>query len=167
MRYERFEGISKVLIRIRIIIVRCRWKRKNVIPKLLMNASAGIISLLGLVHLVLTIWGPKHLPRDSSLVDAMANTAPVITTQTTIWKMWLGFNASHSMGLLFFGLTYNYLALAHSEVLFQSLFLQAIGFGMLGGYVVLAKLYWFIGPLAAASLSLILYLGSIAVAWAT
>ena len=71
------------------------------------------------------------------------------------------------MGLLFFGLTYNYLALAHSEVLFQSLFFQAIGFGMLGGYVVLAKLYWFIGPLAAASLSLILYLGSIAVAWAT
>jgi len=70
------------------------------------------------------------------------------------------------MGLLFFGLTYNYLAIAHSELLFQSLILQAIGFGMLAGYVVLARLYWFIAPLAATSLALILYLGSIAVAWA-
>ena len=78
----------------------------------------------------------------------------------------MGFNASHSMGLMLFGLTYSYLALAHSELLFQSFFLQALGLGMLAGYVVLARLYWFIAPLAGASLSLILYLGSIAVAWA-
>ena len=96
----------------------------------------------------------------------MVNTAPVITTQTSIWKMWMGFNASHSMCLLFFGLTYIYLALAHSEVLFHSLFLQALGFSMFAGYVVLARLYWFIWPLAAISVSLILFLSSIAVAWA-
>ena len=131
-----------------------------------MIASAGIIGILGIVHFVLTIWGQKHLPRDSSLVESMANVAPVITTQTTIWKMWMGFNVSHSMGLLFFGLTYNFLAIAHSELLFQSLILQAIGFGMLAGYVVLARLYWFIAPFAAYSLALILYLGSIVVAWA-
>jgi hypothetical protein len=140
-------------------------KGKNVNPKLLMISSAGIIGLLGLVHLVLTFWGPKHLPRDRSLVDAMANIAPVITTQTTIWKMWMGFNASHSMGLMLFGLTYSYLALAHSELLFHSIFLKALGFGMLTGYVILARLYWFIPPLAGASISLILYMVSVAVAW--
>ncbi len=62
-------------------------------------------------------------------------------------------------------MTYIYLALAHSELLFQSLFLQASGFFMLAGYAVPARLYWFIAPLAAISLSLMLYLGSIAVAW--
>ena len=135
-------------------------------PDLLMITSAGIIGLLGLVHLVLTFWGPKHLPRDRSLVDAMANTAPEITSQTTIWRMWIGFNASHSMGLMLFGLTYSYLALAHSEFLFQSIFLQAFGLAMLAGYVVLASLYWFFPVLAGVSLSLILYLSSIAMAWA-
>jgi hypothetical protein len=135
-------------------------------PTLLMVSSAGLIGLLGLVHLVLTFYGPKHLPRDRSLVEAMANMAPEITSQTTIWKMWLGFNASHSMGLLLFSLTYTYLALAHGEVLFQSCFLQGLGLAALAGYVLLAKLYWFIPVLAGASLSLILYLSSIAMAWA-
>jgi hypothetical protein len=135
-------------------------------PKILIIASAGIISSLGIVHLILTFCGTKHLPRDSSLVDAMANTAPVITTRTSIWKMWMGFNASHSMCLLFFGLTYIYLALAQSEGLFHSLFLQVLGFSMLAGYSVLAWLYWFIWPLAAISAALLLYMSSIAVAWA-
>jgi hypothetical protein len=96
----------------------------------------------------------------------MANTAPEITSLTTIWKMWLGFNASHSMGLLLFGLTYSYLALAHSDVLFQSYFLQGLGLTVIAGYVLLAKLYWFIPVLAGTSLSLILFLSSIAMAWA-
>ena len=136
-------------------------------PSLLIITSAGIIGLLGLVHFVLTFWGPKHLPRDRSLVDAMANTAPEITSQTTIWKMWMGFNASHSMGLMLFGLTYSYLAVAHSEFLFQSIFLQALGLAMLAGYVVLARLFYFIAPLVGVSISLILFTVSIAIAWVT
>jgi len=132
-----------------------------------MIMSAGIIGLLGLVHLVLTFWGPKHLPRDRSLIDAMANTAPEITSQTTIWRMWMGFNASHSMGLMLFGLNYSYLALAHSELLFQSIFLQTLGLAMLAGYVVLARRFYFIAPLVGASVSLVLFTVSIAMAWAT
>jgi len=132
-----------------------------------MITSAGIIALLGLVHLVLTFWGPEHLPRDRSLVDAMANVAPEITSKTTIWKMWMGFNASHSLGLILFGLTYGYLALVHGELLFQSFFLQGMGLAVLAGYVVLARLYWFMPVVAGVSLSLILYLSSIAMAWAT
>jgi len=81
--------------------------------------------------------------------------------------MWLGFNASHSMGLMLFGLTYSYLALAHSELLFQSIFLQALGLAMLAGYVVLARLFYFIAPLVAASISLILFMVSVAIAWVT
>ena len=77
----------------------------------------------------------------------------------------MGFNASHSMCLLFFGLTYIYLALAHSEVLFQSLFLPILGFSMLAGYIILAWRYWFFWPLAAISVSLVLFLSSMAVAW--
>ena len=137
------------------------------IPSLLMITSAGVVGFMGLVHLVLTFWGPRHLPRDRSLVNAMANTAPEITSQTTIWKMWMGLNTSHSMGLLLFGLTYSYLALAHRELLFQSIFLQALGLAILVGYVVLSRLFYFIAPLVGAGTSLILFIMSLAMAWVT
>ncbi len=137
------------------------------IPKILMIASAAIVGLLGLAHLIFTFRGPKLLPREASLKDAMDAIAPVITRQTTIWRAWIGFNASHAMGLLFFGLAYGYLALAHGGFLFQSTFLQLIGLTLLTGYVVLAKLYWFIAPLAGASLSWVLFVLSIILARAT
>jgi hypothetical protein len=94
----------------------------------------------------------------------MSSIAPVITTQTNIWRMWIGFNASHSMGAMLFGLVYSYLALTHSDILFQSIFLQWVGFAMIAGFAVLARLYWFSKPFAGSVLSLLLYMSSIALA---
>jgi hypothetical protein len=129
-----------------------------------MTLSASILFLLGLGHLLLTFRGPKLLPRDHALIETMAKVAPVITTQTSIWKMWMGFNASHSMGAVFFGLVYGYLALAQGELLFGSVFLQALGFAVLVGFVVLAKVYWFITPLVGSCISLALYTLSVIMA---
>jgi hypothetical protein len=53
----------------------------------------------------------------------MSQTHLVLTRQTTMWRAWIGFNASHSMGAVFFGLVYGYLALLHVELLFRSPFL--------------------------------------------
>lgn len=131
----------------------------------LMALSAAILGLLGMAHLVLTFRGPKLLPRDRSLREAMERVSPVITTQTTIWRCWMGFNASHSLGAMLFGLVYGYLALVHGEVLFGSTFLLVVGLAMVGGFVLLARLYWFVTPLAGASLSLLFYLASVGVAW--
>jgi hypothetical protein len=135
-------------------------------PAILMTVSVAIIGLLGLGHFILTFWGPKLLPRDRSLREAMSGVAPVITTQTDIWRMWMGFNTSHAMGAMLFGLVYGYLAQAHSELILHSVFLQVVGFVMLAGFVVLAKLYWFITPLVGSSVSLLLYSLSIVLAWA-
>ncbi len=48
-----------------------------------------------------------------------------------MWRCWMGFNASHSMGLILFGLIYGYLALAHDQLLFRSPFLLLVGLVML------------------------------------
>jgi hypothetical protein len=69
----------------------------------------------------------------------MSQIAPVITKETTMWRCWVGFNASHSMGLILFGLVFGFLALRHSQLLFQSPFLLIVGLAMLGGFVVLCK----------------------------
>jgi hypothetical protein len=116
---------------------------------ILMVLSASIIFTLGVVHLVYTFWGPKLTP-------------PVITKETTMWRCWVGFNASHSMGLILFGLVFGFLALAHGQLLFQSPLLLAVGLAMLGGLVVLCKVYFFSVPLAVISISLAWYVASIA-----
>jgi hypothetical protein len=134
-------------------------------PNIVMTVSVSIIGLLGLVHFILTLRGPKLVPRDPSLKAAMKEVAPVITTQTNIWQMWIGFNLSHSMGAMLFGLVYGYLALAHGDLLFESLFLQGVGFAMLAGFVALAKLYWFITPLLGSAVALVLYTISVVLAW--
>jgi hypothetical protein len=129
----------------------------NTIAPLLVAVSATIVLLLGLVHLLYTFYGPKLLPRDRELQTRMQEVSPVITRETTIWKTWIGFNASHSCALLLFGAVYGYLALAHSEFLFQSVFLLSVGLIFLLGYIILAKRYFFSRPLVGVLLATVFY----------
>jgi hypothetical protein len=89
-----------------------------------MVLSAGISFTLGVVHLVYTFWGPLLTPRDPALQISMSQIAPVLTKETTMWRCWVGFNVSHSMGLILFGLVFGFLALAHGQLLLHS----AVGF---------------------------------------
>jgi len=91
----------------------------------------------------------------------MSQISPVITKETTMWRAWVGFNASHSMGAILFGLIYGFLAIAHSPLLFQSPFLLIVGLAMLGGFFALGKVYWFSVPFTGISISLVCYVASI------
>jgi hypothetical protein len=130
--------------------------------KILMVLSASIVFTLGVFHLVYTFWGPALTPRDPALQISMSQIAPVITKETTMWRCWVGFNATHSMGLILFGLVFGFLALAHGRLLFQSPFLLVVGLAMLGGIVVICKVYFFSAPLRSMSISLVCYVASIA-----
>lgn len=129
----------------------------NTVAPWLVAASSAIALLLGSLHLLYTFHGPKLLPRDRELQTRMQEVSPVITRQTTMWKAWIGFNASHSCGLILFGAVYGYLAPAHSTFLFQSVFLLSLGLVLLFGYVVLVKKYFFRTPLRAVVLATFLY----------
>jgi hypothetical protein len=131
---------------------------------LLMLGSAFILLSLGIAHLVYTFRGPKLLPRDPSLIDSMKGVSLVITSETTVWKAWIGFNASHSMSAILFGLVYGYLAVVQPGVLYGSFFLQAVGFLTLLSFVFLAWIYWFSVPLIGVSLALLCYVASILLA---
>ena len=74
----------------------------------------------------------------------------------------MGVNASHSIGgdVVRPGLWL--LALAHGQLLFLSPFLLVVGLAMLGGFVVLGKVYWFSAPFTGISISLACYVASIA-----
>lgn len=132
-------------------------------PAAFIAASAAIILLLGLVHLMYTFRGPNLHPRDPDLTARMMDVSPVITPETTMWRAWVGFNATHSFGLILFGALYGYLAIRHSTLLFQSWFLLALGFALLLGYVVVAKLYFFSTPFRGVVVAAALYLLGIVV----
>ncbi len=130
--------------------------------KILIVLSASIMFVLGVIHLAYTFQGPKLTPRDPALQISMSQISPVITKETTMWRCWVGFNASHSMGLILFGLVFGFLALAHGQLLFHSPFLLVVGFAVLVGFVVLCKLYFFSVPLTGIGISLACYLTGIA-----
>ena len=129
----------------------------------LMLASGAIVLVLGTIHLVYTFWGTRLRPRARELQVSMSEVSPVLTRETTMWKAWIGFNASHGMGAILFGLIYGYLAIVQSKLLFESPFLLLVGLAMVGGFVILGRLYWFSVPFWSACVSLACYVSSIAV----
>jgi hypothetical protein len=129
----------------------------SALPSVLIAASAAIIFALGALHLWYTFRGNKLHPRDPELRARLEQAPLVLTRQTTLWKAWVGFNASHSCGALLFGALYGYLALVHSDFLFQSRFLLSLGLLALLAYAFLAKRYWFSIPFRGIVLATAFY----------
>jgi hypothetical protein len=95
----------------------------------------------------------------------MKEVSPVITRKTTMWRAWVGFNASHSYGALFFGAVYGYLAIAQEPLLFHSPFLAITGAMLLAGYLVLGRLYWFSVPFRGIILASLCYALGFLASW--
>lgn len=135
------------------------------LSQILMATSAFVILFLGSIHLLYTFRSNKLYPRDTHLERQMNLVSPVLTRQTTMWKAWIGFNAGHSYGAIFFSLVYGYLALAQGEVLFRSHYLLLVGLALLVGYVFLAKAYWFSVPFVGFLLSTALFIAAFVTSW--
>jgi hypothetical protein len=131
----------------------------------LIAASATIIGALGLIHLLYTFRGNKLHPRDAALEARLKEVSPVLTRETTMWKAWVGFNASHSFGAILFGAVYGYLAIVSSAFLFQSRFLLLLGLLFLAAYVFLGKAYWFSIPFRGIVVATVLYVAGLASGW--
>ena len=119
--------------------------------------SAALLLGLGLVHLTCTFSGPRLTPRDPALLALMQQVSPVLTRRTTMWRAWLGFNASHSLGAIFFGLVYGWLALNQPLLLARSPFLLGLGLAMLTAYALLGRAYWFSVPNTGITVSLLAF----------
>jgi hypothetical protein len=132
----------------------------------LVTASAAVIFVLGTLHLVYTFHGPKLRPRDRALPQQMAQSALVLTRETTVWKAWIGFNASHSLGAMLFGVVYADLALTHPAVLWGSPVLLIAGGALLAALAWLGRCYWFSVPFRGIVLALLLYAAGVATALA-
>ena len=78
-----------------------------IISSLLILGGAVFIALGGThaIYMLLDLRYPRRLaPADPALVQAMSNSAVRITRGgTDMWRVWVGVNFTHSLGLLLFG----------------------------------------------------------------
>ena len=126
----------------------------------LIVAGALIFGLLGTLHLAYTLFTGKFSPRDAATEAAMKLTHPRLTRRTTLWKAWVGFNASHSLGAMLFAAVYLLLALAHMDWLREApglVWLAALG---ALAYLALAVRYWFCTPLIGIALASVCFLAA-------
>ena len=70
--------------------------------------GGAIFVLLGLLHLIYTfldIRRPRRLvPDDPQVIEAMHRSSLRLTRgKTPMWNAWVGFNFSHSLGVIWFG----------------------------------------------------------------
>ena len=126
--------------------------------------GAAIFALMGVVHGALTlrdVFVPRSFtPIDDSVRRAMADAPLRFAPQTTIWKAWLGFNLSHSLGLFIFGAFLGALAFQDFGVITQSPFLR-FGAVVVGSvYMVLALRFWFGAPAALSAVGTLCFMAA-------
>ncbi len=127
------------------------------LASMLIAASGAILLVLGFIHVVITYSGRLLLPRDRALRERMEAVSPVISLETTMWRTWQGFNASHGLGVMLFGVVYIDLALGNPGLLAQDVVLQGIGLAWSLAWVLLAFRHWFSVPQAGTALAALLY----------
>jgi len=124
-------------------------KTPSPIIAFLLILGGAVFGLLGTLHAVYTLFDlrdPRRLvPADPSVAHAMAKSALRLSGgRTDMWRAWIGFNFSHSLGVL----------LVAALALWAGFRVKTLPVGIIMPaltligcvYLVLALLYWFRTP---------------------
>jgi len=127
------------------------------IEKYLWIAGSLPFIILGTMHLLYTFFTNKFSSRNKTLDEEMKRSFPVLTKATTMWKAWMGFNASHSSGAMYIGIINLFVAIQYTSILENSLFLFLNIITVLF-YLWLGKKYWFKTPFTGVLISTVCFI---------
>lgn len=130
------------------------------LSKYLWMTGSLIIATLGSIHLYFTFFTTAFSSRNEQMIQQMKASSPILNPAINMWKAWIGFNASHSSGLLFIGLLNFYLAFRYFGHVESDPFFFFITILTIGFYGWLAKKYWFTIPFVSVSMALVCYVVS-------
>ena len=123
---------------------------------------------LGAAHALATPLAPNDrkglTPRDPALAGAMATSTVLLTRRTDMWLAWVGFNFSHSLGAITFGLFVLVIGRSPASFTGQAALCVPLATAVAAIYVVIGMRYWFRTPIAGCMLSLVCFATSWAVA---
>jgi hypothetical protein len=134
---------------------------REVIAQALVIAGASIFLILGVLHAVLVLQDlidPRTFtPPDVALRQAIQESSIAIHPRTNLWKAWLGFNLSHSLGLVMFGGAFLAIGLFYFPLFSQSLWLQSCALLIAATYLILSLKFWFSRPAIGSGIALICF----------
>jgi hypothetical protein len=123
--------------------------------------------VLGTAHVIATPLHPAHrrglLPREPGLAEAMARSAVLLTRRTDVWRCWVGFNLSHSLGVLILGAAVLLVGLSPERYAYDATVFVPFAVCAAALYLLLGLRYWFRTPIIGCALSLVCF----AAAWLT
>lgn len=132
--------------------------------QVLLFTGALIFFTLGVAHGGLTLRDvsrPRALtPTDENVRLAMQKSQLVFDRRINLWKAWLGFNLSHSLGLVLFGGGLIAVAWLHFSFYARSPAMQATTVVTAAAYLILSMRFWFMGPAIGSALGLVCFLAS-------
>jgi hypothetical protein len=122
-------------------------------------AVAGLIFVtLGTLHGLLTLLdlgNPRAFtPTDASVRVAMQSARVAFNPRINLWQAWMGFNLSHSVGVVLAGGGLLFLAWPGFPAFVGSHLLQGIAAGVAAVYLVLSLRFWFWGPALGSGVAL-------------
>lgn len=126
--------------------------------RLLVIVGASIFLLLGSLHGIYTLRDlsqPRAFtPNDPSLREAMQKSSIRFHPSINLWKAWLGFNLTHSLGIVIVGAAFLYVGLFAPQVFAGSLLLQAVAVVVAALYFLISLGFFFLTPTVGAALGL-------------
>ena len=130
----------------------------NVIAQALIISGASIFLFLGILHGVLTLQDLNNprtfMPQDAVLRQAMQQSNIAIHPQTNLWRAWLGFNLSHSLGLVMFRGTFLVMGLFYFSAYAQTLWIQSCALFVSTAYLIMSLKFWFSKPAISSGIAL-------------
>ncbi len=132
--------------------------------QVLLFTGALVFFALGVAHGALTlrdVSSPRALtPTDNNVRLAMQGSQLVFDRRLNLWRAWLGFNLSHSLGLVLFGGGLIAVACLHFPFYAQSPILQLTAVATAAAYLILSMRFWFVGPVIGSGFGLVCFLAS-------
>ncbi len=127
-------------------------------------AGALPFLMLGTAHALATPRAPADAkglsPFDPQLAEAMTRSTLRLTRRTDMWRAWVGFNLSHSLGVVVFAAFV--FVTGRSAPVFAAEAHIGIPFAFVvaAAYLWLAQRYWFRTPFIGCLLAVVLFLAS-------
>jgi hypothetical protein len=127
-------------------------------------AGGLVMLLLGTVHVVLTPQRPgerKGLsPVDPAVEDSMARARTHLSDRMDMWRAWVGFNLSHSLGVSLLGLTVLLAGRTSASFAFNAAVFLPLAVMVSFAYLGLAVVYWYRAPVVGVGLAVALFVSA-------
>ena len=120
--------------------------------------------ILGIAHALATPLTPAETkglsPRDLAYRQGMTEQTVLLTRRTNLWLTWVGFNLSHSLGAVLFGVVV--LLVGRNPATFAANWSAFVPLAIVvsGAYLVIGLRYWFRTPIVGIIISSVCFVSS-------